>query len=41
MRQALSDIEFSGWMTAELGRQGGSRENLADVSERMDKIIAG
>lgn len=36
--QALHDIHYAGWMTAELG--GGDRAYLADIAERMDRIIA-
>jgi L-ribulose-5-phosphate 3-epimerase len=39
VRRALKEINYSGFMTAEIG--GGNREYLKDVSERMDKIIAG
>lgn len=39
VRGALDEIEYDGWMTAELG--GGDAEYLADISRRMDKIIAG
>jgi L-ribulose-5-phosphate 3-epimerase len=39
VRRALKEINYSGFMTAELG--GGDRDYLKDVSERMDKIIAG
>jgi len=39
VRHALKEINYSGFMTAEIG--GGNREYLKDVSERMDKIIAG
>ncbi len=39
VRRALKEVNYSGFMTAEIG--GGNREYLEDVSERMDKIIAG
>ncbi|MGQ9698003.1 MAG: sugar phosphate isomerase/epimerase family protein [Armatimonadota bacterium] len=39
VRQALAKVGYSGYLTAELS--GGNREYLADVSARMDKIIAG
>lgn len=39
VRRALSDIEYSGWVNAEL--PGGDAGYLRDVSMRMDKIFAG
>ena len=39
VRRAFSEIGYSGYITAEL--RGGDEEYLRDVSERMDKIIAG
>ncbi len=39
VRRALSDIEYSGWVNAEL--PGGDAGYLRDVSIRMDKIFAG
>ncbi len=39
VRRALSDIGYSGFINAELS--GGDLDYLKDVSERMDKIIAG
>ena len=39
VRRALKEVKYSGFMSAELG--GGGEEYLKDVSERMDKIIAG
>jgi len=39
VRRALAAIGYSGYLTAELA--GGDRDYLADVSARMDKIIAG
>ncbi|MCH2177759.1 MAG: sugar phosphate isomerase/epimerase [Mariniblastus sp.] len=38
VRQALSDIQFSGWCTAEVG--GGKKERLADIASRMDHCLA-
>ncbi|GIX04053.1 MAG: xylose isomerase [Planctomycetaceae bacterium] len=37
--QALRDINYSGWATAEV--RGGGRERLLDISRRMDRIFAG
>jgi L-ribulose-5-phosphate 3-epimerase len=37
VRQALRDIGFSGWCTAEVA--GGDRQHLADVAKRMDQAI--
>ncbi len=39
VRRALSDINYTGWMGAEL--RGGDEAYLKDVNARMDKIIAG
>lgn len=39
VQAALAEIGFEGYMTAEIG--GGDRDYLADVSRRMDRIIAG
>lgn len=39
VRRALARVGYSGYLTAELS--GGDREYLADVSARMDRIIAG
>ena len=39
VRRALKDINYGGFMTAELG--GGDADYLKNVSEDMDKIIAG
>jgi hexulose-6-phosphate isomerase len=36
--QALRDIGYNGWATAEV--RGGNRERLQDISTRMDKIFA-
>lgn len=35
--QALDEIGYKGWCTAEV--RGGDRERLAEVSQRMDKIL--
>jgi hexulose-6-phosphate isomerase len=37
VRQALADIGFSGWCTAEV--QGGGREELADIASRMNRVL--
>jgi L-ribulose-5-phosphate 3-epimerase len=37
VRLALAEIGFSGWCTAEV--QGGGREELADISIRMDRVL--
>jgi len=37
VRQALSDIGFSGWCTAEVA--GGGREVLTDIAQRMDRVL--
>lgn len=37
VRKALSEIDFSGWCTAEVG--GGGRERLADIAERMNNVL--
>jgi hexulose-6-phosphate isomerase len=37
VRQALAEIGFSGWCTAEV--QGGGRDALADIGERMNKVL--
>lgn len=39
VRKALSEVGYKGYLTAELG--GGDEAYLRDVSERIDKIIAG
>ena len=39
VRRALSDIGYSGYINAEL--KGGDEAYLRDVSERMDRILAG
>ena len=35
--EALSDIGYDGWATAEIG--GGDAERLAEIAERMDRIL--
>lgn len=37
VQQALADIGYDGWATAEVS--GGGRERLRDISQRMDKIL--
>jgi hexulose-6-phosphate isomerase len=37
VRQALDEIGFSGWCTAEV--QGGGREVLADIATRMNRVL--
>jgi hexulose-6-phosphate isomerase len=37
VRIALDEIQFSGWCTAEV--EGGGREELADISDRMDRVL--
>ncbi len=37
VRQALKDIGYQGWATAEVG--GGNRDRLADIAQRMDKVL--
>ena len=39
VRRAFSDIKYSGFINAELGK--GNEAYLLDVSKRMDKIISG
>ncbi len=39
VRRALKEVGYKGFVTAELG--GGDRDYLRNVSEQMDKIIAG
>ncbi len=38
VREALHEIGFSGWCTAEVA--GGDRERLADIAQRMDRALA-
>lgn len=35
--EALAEIDYSGWCTAEV--KGGGRERLADISARMDRVL--
>jgi hexulose-6-phosphate isomerase len=37
VRHALAEIGFSGWCTAEV--EGGGREQLADISARMNRVL--
>lgn len=37
VRAALREIGFKGWATAEV--KGGNRERLAEISQRMDKVL--
>jgi hexulose-6-phosphate isomerase len=37
VRQALADIGYTGWCTAEV--DGGGREVLADIAERMNRVL--
>ena len=37
VREALAEINFSGWATAEL--PGGDRRRLADVAQRMNRVL--
>lgn len=37
VRKALKKIDYSGWATAEVGNA--DRERLADIAQRMDKIL--
>jgi L-ribulose-5-phosphate 3-epimerase len=37
VRQALAEIEFTGWCTAEV--QGGGRDELADIVARMNRVL--
>jgi L-ribulose-5-phosphate 3-epimerase len=37
VRQALAEIKFTGWCTAEVS--GGGREELADIARRMDQVL--
>ena len=39
VRKALDEINYKGYLTAELG--AGTEEKLVDIAQRMDKIIAG
>lgn len=37
VRQALAEINYSGWATAEV--PGGDRRRLADIAQRMDRVL--
>jgi hypothetical protein len=37
VRHALAEIGFSGWCTAEVA--AGGREVLADIAQRMDRVL--
>ncbi len=37
VRSALKDIDFKGWATAEV--RGGDRTRMADIAQRMDKVL--
>jgi L-ribulose-5-phosphate 3-epimerase len=37
VREALAEIHFNGWATAEV--RGGGRERLADIARRMDRVL--
>jgi len=37
VRQELAEIDYRGWVTAEV--QGGDRQRLADVSQQMDRVL--
>jgi len=39
VREALQDLRYRGWATAEVS--GGGRERLAEISERMDTYLLG
>jgi len=39
VRKALDEINYKGYLTAELG--AGTEEKLTDIAQRMDRIIAG
>ncbi len=38
VREALAEIGFTGWCTAEVG--GGGRDRLADIARRMNDVLA-
>ena len=38
VREALAEISFTGWCTAEV--RGGDRERLTDIALRMDEALA-
>jgi L-ribulose-5-phosphate 3-epimerase len=37
VREALGDLAFSGWATAEV--RGGGRDRLADIAQRMNRVL--
>ncbi len=37
VREALAEINFNGWATAEV--RGGDRQRLADIAQRMDRVL--
>jgi len=37
VRQALAEIGYTGWCTAEVS--GGGRDVLADIAQRMDRVL--
>ncbi len=37
VREALAEVGYSGWATAEVG--GGDRKRLADIKARMDRVL--
>ena len=39
VRAALADIGFTGWATAEVG--GGGEERMAEIKQRMDRVLGG
>lgn len=39
VRDALAEINYTGWCTAEVA--GGGRERLADIAKRMNAVLAG
>jgi hexulose-6-phosphate isomerase len=36
--QALREIGYEGWATAEVG--GGNKARLSDIAQRMDRLLA-
>jgi hexulose-6-phosphate isomerase len=38
VRKALADMDYRGWATAEVA--GGGRKRLAEIAERMDRVLA-
>lgn len=39
VREALAEINYTGWCTAEV--EGGGRERLADIAKRMNRVLRG